>query len=320
MNTPTQTSFAELEYASKKRQTRREKFLAEMEQVVPWVLLLAKLEPHYPQSGRRGRQPMALNRMLRIHCMQQWFSYSDRQMEDALYEIDSIRRFAGFGSVTEALPDETTILNFRHWLEKHKLTEVLLSTVNEHLKDQGLLVSKGTMVDATIVHAPSSTKNQDQARDPDMHQTKKGNQWYFGMKIHVGADVNSGAVHSVTVTAANTADIVELPKLLREDDQVIFADAGYTSDEYKKGARYLGLSWCVNDKRKPGKNLSSSQRKRNRKYSSVRARVEHIFRIIKCQFGFRKTRYRGLEKNTAQVNWLVGLANLYLLRRQLMAA
>lgn len=320
MNTPTQTSFADLEYARKKRQTRREKFLAEMEQVVPWSSLLAKLEAHYPQSGRRGRQPMPLNRMLRIHCMQHWFSYSDRQMEDALYEIDSIRRFAGFGSVTEALPDETTILNFRHWLEKHKLTEVLLSTVNDHLKSQGLLVSKGTMIDATIVHAPSSTKNQDQQRDPDMHQTKKGNQWFFGMKIHVGADVNSGAVHSVTVTAANTADIVELPKLLRDEDQVIFADAGYTSDDYKKGARHLGLSWCVNDKRKPGKNLSSSQRKRNRKYSSVRARVEHIFRIIKCQFGFRKTRYRGLEKNTAQVNWLVGLANLYLLRRQLMAA
>ncbi|MCD2451133.1 IS5 family transposase [Methylicorpusculum oleiharenae] len=320
MNTPTQTSFAELEYASKKRQTRREKFLAEMAQLVPWTLLLAQLEPHYPKSGRRGWQPMALNRMLRIYCMQQWFSYSDRQMEDALYEIDSIRRFAGFGSVTEALPDETTILNFRHWLEKHKLTEVLLSTVNDHLKNQGLLASKGTMVDATIIHAPSSTKNQDQTRDPDMHQTKKGNQWYFGMKIHVGADVNSGAVHSVTVTAANTADIEELPKLLREDDQVIFADAGYTSDDYKKRLAASGLSWCVNDKRKPGKNLSSSQRKRNRKYSSVRARVEYIFRIIKCQFGFRKTRYRGLEKNTAQVNWLVGLANLYLLRRQLMAA
>jgi len=197
---------------------------------------------------------------------------------------------------------------------------VLLSTVNDHLKSQGLLVSQGTMVDATIVHAPTSTKNRDQARAPDMHPTKKGNQWYFGMKIHVGADVNSGAVHSVTVTSANTADILELPRLLREDDQAIFADAGYTSDEYKKGSRHLGLSWCVNDKRKPGKNLSNSQRKRNRKYASVRARVEHIFRIIKCQFCFRKSRYRDLEKNTTQVNWLVGLANLYLLRHQLMAA
>ncbi|MGZ5000166.1 MAG: IS5 family transposase [Methylomonas sp.] len=197
---------------------------------------------------------------------------------------------------------------------------MLLSTVNDHLKKQGLLVPKGPMVDAAIVHAPSSTKNQAQQRDPDMHQTKKGNPWYFGMKIPVGADVNSGAVHRVTVTAANTADIAELPKRLREDDQVLFGDAGYTSDEHKKGSRYLGLNWCVNDKRKPGKNLSSSQRKRNRQYSSVRARVEHIFRIIKCQFGFRKSRYRGLEKNTAQVNGLVGLANLYLLRCQLMAA
>ena len=160
------------------------------------------------------------------------------------------------------------------------------------------------MVDATIIHAPGSTKNRTQTRDPEMHQTRKGNQWYFGMKVHVGSDVNSGAAHSVTVTPANTADIDELPRLLREDDQVIFADAGYTSDKYKKGARHLDINWCVNDKRKPGKNLSNSQRKRNRKLSSVRARVEHIFRIIKCQFGFRKTRYRGLEKNTAQVNWL----------------
>jgi len=252
--------------------------------------------------------------------MQQWFSYSDRQMEDALYEIESVRRFAGFGSVTEAQPDETTILNFRHWLGKHELTEVLLSTINEHLKGKGLLVSKGTMVDATIIHAPSSTKNEAQARDPEMHQTKKGNQWYFGMKIHVDADVNSGAVHSVTVTAANTADIQELPKLLRDGDQDIFADAGYTSDDYKKGSRHLRLRWCVNDKRKPGKNLSSRQRKRNRKFSSVRARVEHVFRVIKCQFGFRKSRYRGLEKNAAQVNVLVGLANLYLLRKSLLTA
>ncbi|MDF9391511.1 MULTISPECIES: IS5 family transposase [Methylococcus] len=319
MHTPTPTGFAELEYASKKRQTRREKFLAEMERVVPWALWLAKLEPHYPQSGRRGRQPMPLHRMLRIHCMQQWFSSSDRPMEDALYEIDSIRRFAGFGRVTEALAD-APLLNFRHWLEKHQLTEMLLATVNDHLKDQGLLVSKGTRVDATISHAPSSPKNRDQARDPDMHPTKQGHQWYFGMKIPVGADVPSGAVHSVTVTAAHTADIVELPKRLREDDQVIFADAGYTSDEYKKGSRHPGLRWGVHDKRKPGKNLSSRPRQRNRQYASVRARVERSFRIIKCQFDFRKTPYRGLEKSTAQVNWRVGLANLYLLRRPWMAA
>jgi Transposase and inactivated derivatives, IS5 family len=315
-----QASFADLEYASKKRQTRREVFLNEMEAVMPWSALLARLEPHYPKSGRRGRQPMALDSMLRIYCAQNWFNFSDRQMEDALYEIESLRRFCGFGGVTSALPDETTILNFRHFLEEHDLTTAMLDEINTHLKAQGLLVSKGSMVDATIIHAPSSTKNQDKARDPEMHQTKKGNQWYFGMKIHIGADVDSGAVHSVEVTAANEADITLLPKLLRPEDEVIFADAGYTSDEYKRGSRKLGLRWCVQDKRKPGRNLSSSQRKRNRKQSSIRARVEHVFRVIKRQFGFTKTRYRGLAKNAAQVNMLVGLANVYMLRGRLMAA
>lgn len=317
---PRQASFADLDYSRKKRQTRREVFLKEMEVVVPWAALLSHIEPHYPRSGRRGRQPMGLGSMLRIYCMQNWFNLSDRQMEDALYEIESMRRFAGFSGVTDALPDETTILNFRHLLEKHNLTAVLLDEINARLKDQGLLVSRGTMVDASIIHAPSSTKNQEQGRDPQMHQTRKGKQWYFGMKMHIGADVDSGAVHSVTVTAANEADINVLPKLLREQDAVIFGDAGYTSDEYKRGSRELGIRWCVQDKRKPGQNLSSSQKKRNHKHSSIRARVEHVFRVIKRQFGFTKTRYRGLMKNAVQVNMLVGLANLYLLRRRLMAA
>jgi len=312
-----QSGFADLEYSQKKRLTRRELFLNEMEPAMPWSDLIALIEPHYPKAGRQGRQPKGLESMFRIHCMQHWFSYSDRQMEDALYEVESIRRFAGFSSVLDALPDETTILNFRHLLETHKLAEKLLGAINEQLKEQGLLVSQGTMVDATIIHAPSSTKNKGKARDPDMHQTRKGNQWYFGMKIHVGADVDSGAVHSVTTTAANVADITELPKLLREDDQVVFADAGYSSDSYRRGARHMGMRWCVNDKRKPGHDLSNSQRKRNRQQSSVRARVEHVFRVIKRQFGFQKTRYRGLEKNASQVNLLIGLANIYMLRRQL---
>lgn len=221
--------------------------------------------------------------------------------------------------MTDDLPDESTILNFRHLLERHGLTSELLKTMNLHLEERGIQVSKGSMVDATIIHAPSSTKNSSGKRDPEMHQTKKGNQWYFGMKVHVGADVNSGAVHSVTVTPANRADIEELPRLLRAEDEVIFADAGYTSDEYKRGARRLGIRWCVNDKRKPKRNLSNSQRKRNRKQSSVRARVEHIFRVIKRQFGFDKTRYRGLAKNASQVNMLVALANIYMLRRRLAA-
>ena len=316
---PRQTTFADLDYSHKKRQTRREVFLGEMEVVVPWPVLLSCIEPHYPRSGRRGRQPMGLASMLRIYCMQNWFNLSDRQMEDALYEIESMRRFAGFGGVTDALPDETTILHFRHLLEKHNLTVILLGEINARLQDQGLLVSRGTMVDASIIHAPSSTKNQEQSRDPEMHQTKKGKQWYFGMKMHIGADVDSGAVHSVAITAANEADIKVLPKLLREQDEVIFGDAGYTSEEYKRGPRKLGIRWCVQDKRKPGQNLSASQKKRNRKHSSIRARVEHVFRVIKRQFGFTMTRYRGLMKNTVQVNMLVGLANLYLLRRRLMA-
>ncbi len=315
-----QLSFAELEYQTKKCQTRRELFLAEMEQVVPWSDLLAVRESHYPTAGRRGRPPMKLETMLRIHLMQQWFNFSDRQMEDGLYEIDSVRRFAGFSSVTEALPDESTILKFRHFLEEHQLTGKLLEAVNSHLKAKGLLMSKGTMVDATIIHAPSSTKNAKKQRDPEMHQTKKGNQWYFGMKIHVGADVDSGAVHSVTVTPANTADITELPKLLREEDRVIFGDAGYASEEYKVGSRELGLHWKVQDKAKPGRCLSASQKKRNRKQSGIRARVEHVFRVVKQQFRYLKVRYKGLAKNAAQVNVLVALANLYLLRGRLMAA
>jgi len=289
-----------------------------MERVIPWQVLLSQIEPHYPKSGRRGRQPMVLENMFRIYCMQNWFNLSDRQMEDALYEIESMRRFAGFSGVIDALPDETTILNFRHLLEKHELTAILLEAINAQLKARGLLISKGTMVDATLIHAPSSTKNREQARDPEMRQTGKGNQYYFGMKVHVGADLDSGAVHTVEITAANEADISVLPKLLRAEDKVILGDAGYASDEYKRGSRQLGMRWCVQDKRKSGQNLSVSQKKRNRKHSSIRARVEHVFRVIKRQFGFTKTRYRGLMKNAVQVNMLMGLANLYLLRRRLM--
>jgi IS5 family transposase len=223
-----------------------------------------------------------------------------------------------------ALPDETTILNFRHLLEQHDVPARLLERVNGLLKAKGLLVSPRTMVDATIIHAPSSTKNANGERDPEMHQTKKGNQWYFGMKIHIGADVDSGAVHSVSVTAANRADISELPNLLRETDQVVFGDAGYASDEYKRGARALGMVWRIQDKAKPKDSraaaLSGSQKKRNRRNSAIRARVEHLFRIIKRQFGYTRVRYRGLAKNTAQVMALIGLANLYASRRRLVAA
>lgn len=204
-----------------------------------------------------------------------------------------MRCFPGFCGVTDTLPDETTILNFRHLLEKHELTALLLEAINAHLKAQGFLVSKSTMVDATLIHVSSSSKYREQARDPEMRQTKKRKQWYFCMKVHVGADVDSGAVHKVEVTAANEADINVLPKLLRTEDEVIFGDAGYTSDEYKRGLRQLGIRWCVQDKRKPGQNLSVSQNKRNQKHSSIQARVEHVFWVIKRQFGFTSTATMG---------------------------
>jgi IS5 family transposase len=222
-----------------------------MEAVVPWPELLAVVAPHYPRGEGPGRRPIGLASMLRIYFLQQWFALSDRQMEDALYDMESVRRFAGFSNAMAGLPDETTILNFRHLLEQHDLPARLLGAVNGLLKAKGLLVSQGTMVDATIIHAASSTKNAKGERDPEVHQTKKGNQWYFGMKIHIGADVDSGAVHSVRVTAANRANISELPNLLREHDQVVFGDAGYASDEYKRGARALAMTWRVQDKPKP---------------------------------------------------------------------
>lgn len=315
-----QTSFASLSYTAKKKKTRKEKFLEQMEACVPWARFRAILAPCYPKGGQRGGQPIGMDTMLRVYLMQQWFNLSDPAMEDALYEIESMRRFAGLELCDDRIPDETTICKFRHRLERHHLTDALFAAVQDQLQSQGMQLSKGTMVDATLIAASPSTKNQGKQRDPAMHQTRKGNQWYFGMKIHAGADVDSGAAHTVTVTAANEADINQLPELLRDRDKVIFGDAGYTSDSYKRGARATGMTWCVNDKRKAGHgNLSSAQRKRNRRQSRVRARVEHLFRIIKCQFGYRKVRYKGLAKNRAQVMSLMAMANLYLLRRRLAA-
>jgi len=311
-----QISFASATYDNKKIMTKRERFLTEMDTVIPWPRLLKLIEPCYPKKGK-GRPPMPMESMLRIYFLQQWYSLSDPAAEEALYDIESMRRFARLELVVDALPDETTILNFRRMVEKHQLSEVLFNDINAYLVERGIAVSQGSMVDATIISASGSTKNKDKARDPDMHSTRKNNQYFFGMKIHIGTDVNSNAIHSATVTAANVADITELPNLLRVDDKVIFADAGYTSDSYKRGSRALGLSWKVNDKRKVKKNMSSTQKKQNRKNSGVRARVEHCFRVVKCQFGYKKVRYRSLEKNRVQVFSLLGLANLYMLRGQL---
>lgn len=311
-----QISFASAIYAQKKIITKREKFLREMDQVIPWQRWLELIEPHYPKKGN-GRPPMPMESMLRIYCLQQWYALSDPAAEEALYDIECMRRFAQFELGDDALPDETTILNFRRLIEAHALSERLFNDVTDYLDEQGIRVSQGSMVDATIIQAPSSTKNKNKQRDPDMQSTRKGNQYYFGMKVHIGTDVDSNVIHSATVTSANEADITELPNLLREEDQVVFADAGYTSDSYKRGARALGMSWKVNDKRKPKKNMSVSQKKRNRQNSGIRARVEHCFRVMKCQFGYKKTRYKGLEKNRAQVFSLLSLTNLYLQRGHL---
>lgn len=314
-----QGPFSSQAYDAKKKPTRRERFLTEMHQVVPWVELEAVIEPHYPRSGRRGRQPMGLSCMLRIYFMQQWYALSDPAMEDALYEIESMRRFAGLELIDDAIPDETTILKFRRLLEKHDLTSRMMNVINDVLESRGMLLKGGTMVDATIIHASPSTKNEAKARDPEMHQTKKGNQWFFGMKVHVGADIKSGLVHTVAVTPANAADISQLPCLLREDDRAVLGDKGYVNNAFKKAARQAGVYWGVSLKARPKQVLSAAQRKKNRQLSSARAYVEHVFRVMKRQFGYTKVRYRGLAKNAAQVFMLMGLTNLYLVRREMLA-
>ena len=314
-----QTTFASLAFEKKKKPTRRERFLAEMETVVPWVALLAVIEPHYPKAGRRGRPPMPLETMLRIYFMQQWYALSDPAMEDALYEIESMPRFARLELADDALPDETTILKFRHLLERHGLTAQMMNVINDMLEEQGLLLKGGTMVDATIIHAAPSTKNRAKQRDPEMHQTKKGNQWYFGMKIHVGADANSGLVHTVSVTPANVPDVKEFPNLLREDDRAVFGDKGYVNKSFKQAGRKAGVFWGVSLKATKQHPLTAANKRFNHRMSSIRARVEHLFRVIKRQFGYTKVRYKGLAKNAAQVFSLIGLTNLYLVRREIMS-
>ena len=311
-----QTTFASMVYENKKKETRREKFLREMNRAIPWDRLVSLIEPYYPKSGN-GRRPMPLEQMLRIYFMQQWYSLSDPAMEDSLYDIESMRRFANIEMGEDPVPDETTILNFRRLLEQHQLTAQLLEDINAFLEDKGLLLKGGSIVDASIIPAPSSTKNRGKKRNPEMSSTQKGNKWYFGMKVHVGVDAKSGLVHTVEVTTAKDHDVTVLPNLVRENDQAVFGDKGYFSDNLKREAREDGIYWGVLEKRKRGKGLSSSQQKRNRKHASIRAKVEHCFRIMKCQFGYVKTCYRGLEKNAVQIYSLVALGNLYQVRHQL---
>lgn len=313
-----QQSFASLSYQHKKKQTRRERFLSEMDQVVPWARLLNRLSPYYRQAPV-GRKRIGLEVQLRIYFLQQWYGLSDPAAEEALYDIESMRRFAGLELDENTIPDETTILNFRHLLEAHELTSVLFEEVKGFLEEKKLLLSAGSILDATIIHAPSSTKNRDKRRDPEMSSTKKGNEWYFGMKAHISVDAQSGLIHTVGATTAKVHDAKVIEELIREADRAVFADKGYFSDQRKKEARAAGIFWGVLDKAKPNKKLSASQNTRNKKLASIRAKVEHPFRILKCQFGYRKTRYRGIQKNGAQLFSLFALANLYQARKQLLA-
>ena len=312
-----QISFADAEHTGKRKKTRREIFLGEMEAVVPWKALLKVIEPHYPVAGR-GRRPYPLASMLRVHLMQNWFALSDPAMEEALYEIASLRAFAGLD--LQAIPDETTILNFRHMLEASDLAEDIFKQVNAHLARQGLLLKKGSIVDATIIEAPSSTKNSSGERDPDMHQTKKGNQWHFGMKAHIGVDVASGLVHTVTTTAANEADVAQVAELLHGREEAVWADSGYRGAQTRVKRE---LDWHIAARPSDMARLDGRSRERVKRQehakASVRAKVEHPFRVIKRQFGLAKVRFKGLVKNTQHVITLFALANLWMARKRLMS-
>jgi len=311
-----QQTFAGLAWKNKGKVTRRERFLGEMNAIIPWGRLMELIEPHYPKAGR-GRQPLGLEKMLRIYFLQLWFDLSDPQAEDAIYDSESMRRFAGVDLSDDVVPDESTILRFRHLLEKHELTEAIFEEVKGLLEEKGLLMKSGTIVDATIIAAPSSTKNGTQSRDPEMKQTKKGNAWHFGMKVHVGTDTR-GLVHSLTTTHAAVADITQLDALLHGAERELYGDQAYWKEADRQRFRAVGVRYRVNRRGSFHRPLSEYQRQINRTRSRMRARGEHAFRIVKRLWGFAKVRYRGLMKNTARAFATFALANLYLVRKYLM--
>ena len=307
------------------KRTRKREFLDSMDRVVPWHDLVALIEPFAPESGRRGQQPFAVETLLRIHFMQQWFNLSDPAMEEALHDVPVFRDFAGLSNWGDALPSDSSILRFRRLLEQHKLADQILARVNELLTGQGLMLKAGTVVDATLIAAPSSTKNKDGKRDPEMHQSKKGNQWHFGMKAHIGVDADSGLVHTVRGTAGNVNDVVEGNSLLHGQEKFAFGDAGYQGVNKRPDAR-VQVRWHVATR--PGLRralepatdaVDALTEKIERLKASVRAKVEHPFRVIKRQFGHVKVRYRGLAKNTVQLKVLFALSNLWMVRQTLMA-
>ena len=315
-----QMTFSDVENSRRKKVTQKEKFLREMDAIIPWGEWVAKIAPHYP-AGKRGRPPRGIEVMLRMYLLQIWFSLSDEGLEDAIYDIYAFQRFLGINFMEEQVPDATTLLKFRHLLEKHNICEALFKDIVERLDAAGLMMRGGTIVDATIISAPSSTKNKEGQRDPEMHQTKKGNQWYHGMKVHAGVDAGSGYIHTITGTAANVHDIEETAKLLRDDDEVCYGDAGYTGIEKREeiagNERYSNVEFRINLRPsrikmpKDYKGIRWDEAIEKRK-SSVRSKVEHVFLIVKRQFGYAKVVYRGIAKNMNRFFALFASANLAL--------
>ena len=307
---PDQATFADLDYQVKKRKTRREEFLERMDSLIPWERLEERIRPHYFR-GQRGRRPYSLSVMLRVHIVQLCYNLSDPAMEDLLYEAESVRRFAGL-RLSESIPDESTILHFRHLLERHELGQGLFEEIKSDLAEQGVRLREGTIVDATIIAAPSSTKNRSGERDPEMRQVKKGNQYHFGMKLHIGADAETGIVHSLSTTSANVHDVTEAHRLLHGEEKQVWGDAGYIGVQKRKENLGLDMDWRI--AMKPGKRrllaCGGLEEWAEKRKASVRAKVEHPFLDVKQAFGYAKVRYRGLAKNTQRIALLLGLSNL----------
>lgn len=313
-----QQTFSDIEYSSRRRITKREEFLNAMDKIIPWNEWVALIRPYYP-SGKRGRPPKEIETMLRMYLMQNWFNLSDAGVEDAIYDSYAMRSFMHLDFHTEQAPDATTLLHFRHLLEDNNIGEQIFNDVKERLEKSGLIMHGGSVVDATLIAAPKSTKNQNKQRDPEMHQTKKGNEWYFGMKVHAGADAGSGYIHTITGTAANVHDIIETAKLIRTDDEVVYGDSGYLGvtkrPEFQKDEHLSQIDYQINIRPSSIKTAASYQginwnKQIEKRKSAVRAKVEHLFLIVKNQFGYKKAAYRGIKKNMNRFNILFASANL----------
>lgn len=320
-----QMSLSESGFERKTKRTRKRQFLDEMNLVVPWGELVSLIAPHAPTPGAKGgRPPFAVETLLRIHFLQQWFNLSDPAMEESLYDMALFREFVGLDAGEDNLPDEGTILRFRHLLQTHNLSVQILATVNATLAAKGLLLKRGTVVDATLIAAPSSTKNSTGKRDPEMHQSKKGNQWHFGMKAHIGVDADLGLVHTVVGTAANVNDVTQAHALVHGQERDVFADAGYQGVSKRQETQGIKVNWHVamrpgqRQRLDKGTPMGALMDKLEQVKARIRAKVEHPFRVIKRQFGHVKVRYRGLAKNTAQLHTLFALSNLWMVRRTLL--